>query len=79
MLTNISVDVNSDGDQAFFTDYSPVEMKLALSFKEQSVQTRTDYDNSPDDVFLPDGLSAGAATGGDLTVSGVKKLLGGSN
>jgi len=60
VLTNISVDVNSDGDQAFFTDYSPVEMKLSLSFKEQSIQTRTDYDNSPEDVFLPDGM------GGDV-------------
>lgn len=67
VLTNISVDVNSDGDQAFFTDYSPVEMKLSLSFKEQSIQTRTDYDNSPEDVLLPDGL------GGD-TYDGTYKL-----
>lgn len=72
VLTNISVDVNSDGDQAFFTDYSPVEMKLTLSFKEQSIQTRTDYDNSPDDVFLPDGFTKSAGAVGDNVTDAVQ-------
>ena len=54
VLQNVQLDVNSDGDQAFFTDYSPVEMKLSLSFKEQSIQTRTDYTGEPGVILTAD-------------------------
>lgn len=77
VLQNVQLDVNSDGDQAFFTDYSPVEMKLSLSFKEQSIQTRTDYTGEPGVI-----LTAGdvlSETANKAVQSKVKKPLGPSN
>jgi hypothetical protein len=46
VITGVNVNINSAGDQSFFTNYSPVEMTLSLSFQEQQIHTADMYGSS---------------------------------
>ncbi len=46
VITDVEVNVNGAGDQAFFKDYSPVEITLDIGFQEQQIMTADLFDNS---------------------------------
>lgn len=48
VVTNVNITVNGQtGTQAFFSDTSPVEISLSISFSESQIQTANDYGHKP--------------------------------